>query len=837
MELENLKINFIGEFEDKFSTVKTRGKSGLINRKGQEVADVKFEYFQFQDEFVKAFVGTKMHYFQADSLDQLELIEIFPEVYTLRIGYGDAMDQMPNISNFGQATLQRRRVNNGRGKKKKPDYSLIENSDVEWFVDWGLWGLRRKSTNEILIKPQYENIKNLPFTDMTIVYNYDEKIAENDILKMLSIRPSAGSFGIAFYSHQQEKFVTGFEFLGVRIEDFFYDLPYSCVLDKEGKFKLIDQKGKLHQQNKTFSYIGDFYEGKARICLGGFPKKIKSGDEKGYKITTTSNFQYDYQIRFNRFNTKPTSDLFLIGGTWGFIDLQGNIVISPTYEYVRDFDNKTAICKNEEHWGAVDKYNQPVLDFIYRSIEWEDNYMKVGVKNKRPVFYNSLGNSVVDWGYDRFKEFSEGFCAVQQNGKWGLVNEKGKEVLPCEYNVINSFSEGWAAVEDEFGWYFIDSKMEVKLDLRDSKYLSVGNFSEGLCWYKVKTNDKFYYGFMNKSGEHEISAIYTKAFDFQQGRARVVKNRKTGLIDKTGTFVMFPKKYDLVFPFEKNGIAQVRVNNMGEFGLINREGETLTPCIYTKIFPFINGFAKVVTPKGIGFVDTLGNEIIPPQYRAVGELSEGLVAVQHGFSYLWQYINMENKIAFKGKFSRAEPFKNGKAIVTLRSSDASKNLVIDKNGEEVELKKNGMVLHFSEKKYGFRRFIRDGNGNVQSTYCYYTDTLGQHLFDDKRFMNVEPFKNNIGLVKHSNQKWGTVTHHGFDIIPNKFHKIFPLQNNMFSAIAAELFGLYDPEGNEVLKPVYDFIDLGNRRVLFRVEQGSKIGYFANDGVWIWQLQD
>ena len=379
--------------------------------------------------------------------------------------------------------------------------------------------------------------------------------------------------------------------------------------------------------------------------------------------------------------------------------------------------------------------------------------------------------------------------------------------------------------------------MEIKLDLRDTEYLAVGNLSEGLCWYKIKRNKKFYYGFMNKKGEPMINSIYTKAFDFQQGRARVVKNRKTGLIDKTGTFVMFPKKYDLVFPFEENGIAQVRVNNMGDFGLINRKGKTLTSCIYKKIFPFKKGFAKIVTPKGIGFVDTLGNEIIPPQYRAVGELSEGLVAVQHGFSYLWQYINMENEIAFKGKFSRAEPFKNGRAIVALRRSDKSANLVIDKNGNEVELKRNGMVLHFAENKYGFRRFIRDNDGNVQSSYCYYTDSLGLHLFNRKQFNKVEPFKNNIGLVQHDNQKWGTLTNYGYEIIPNKFHQIFPLQDNMFSAIAAELFGLCDKDGNMVLEPVFDYIKLEDRQNIFKVEQGSKIGYFANDGVWLWQLQD
>ena len=827
----------INSFQNQFAEVSVKGKSGLINRKGEEIAKTKFEYFQFQDKFVKAFLGTKMHYFQVDSLDQLKLLEIYPEVYTLRIGYDDTVDILPNITNFNQRGNRRRRVNNGRGKKKKPNYSLINDSDVLWYFDWGLWGLKRKSTNEILIKPQYEFIKKLPFTDLTIVYNYDKKIEENEILNMLSIRPKTGSFGIAFYSHQQEKFVTDFEFLGIQIEDFYYDLPLARVLDKDGKFTLIDKKGKIYQNKRTFNYIGDFYEGKARICLGGVVRKIKNGKEKGNKINTTTTFQYNYQIRFNRFNTLPTSDLFIVGGTWGFIDTIGNVIIPPTYEYVRDFENKTAICENKEYWGAIDQYNRPVLDFKYRSIQWEDNYMKVGVKNKRPVFYNSLGNSVVDWGYDKFKEFSEGFCAVNKNGKWGLVNENGEEVLPCEYNVINSFSEGWAAVQDKMGWYFIDSTLEIILDLRETEYLSIGNFSAGLCWYKIKRNNKFYYGFMDKTGKSMINSVFTKAFDFQQGRARVVKNRKTGLIDVNGNFIMPAKKYDLVFPFEENGIAQARVNFMGDYGLINREGQILTPCIYKKIFPFNKGYAKIVTSKGIGFVDSLGNEVIPPRYRAVGELSEGLVAVQHGFSFMWQYINMENKIAFKGKFSKAEPFKNGKAIVTLRRSEKSANLVIDKNGQHIELKNNGMVLHFAENKYGLRRFIRDNNGNVQSTYCYYTNSQGKHLFNRKRFNNVEPFQNNIGLSQLANQKWGTLTQRGYQIIPYKFQKIFPLQKNMFSAIATELFGLYDEDGNMILESIYDFIELEQRQNIFRVEQGSKIGYFANNAVWLWQLQD
>ncbi len=824
----------ITSYNNTFAQATKKGKKGLLNRKGELVAPTQFETFQFQDEFVKAFQGQKMNYYEMDSLENLTLIDIYPEVYTLRIGYEDP-SAIPNINPFSNSRMRFGRRNSGRGVKKRPDYSQIDKSNVEWFNDWGLWGLRKRSDGTILIKPQYEHTRKLPFTDLTVVYSYDDKIEENEFLKLLTIRPKKGGFGIAFYSHQQEKFVTGFEFMGVRVEDFEYDLPHAACLDKNGKFVLINKKGIVANNKKQFDYIGEFYFGKARICINSFPSKLKKPDEKGIQISSNSDFQQEFNIRFNRFLTAPTADLWWIGGTWGFIDSLGRVIISPQYESVRDFNNGTAICK-KENWGAINDLNQPILDFTYKSITQSGEFLQVGVKNRRPIYYNALGNAVVGWGYDKFKTFSEGFCAVQKNGKWGMVNEKGKEVLECKYLTINSFSEGWASIQDEKGWYFVDSSMSVQLDFREEDYFGLGNFSDSLCWFKIKRHEKNLYGFMDKNGEVIINSIYSKAFDFQQGRARVVKNKKTGLINKKGKFVMKPKLYDLVFPFDENGIAQVRENNMGDYGLINSNGKTLTNCIYKKIFPFVDGYAKVVTPKGIGFVDMQGNEIIPAEYRAVGELSEGLVAVQRGFSYLWEYIDMNNNLAFKGKFSKAEPFKNGKAIVMLNRAEAGANIVIDTNGQEIQLEKNGMILHFSEEKYGFKKVITNAGGVITDTYCYYTDTLGNRLFGQKRFKKVEPYQKNIGLVCYDNNKWGTITHHGFSIIPNKFNKIFKLPNNMFSAISAELYGLYDNKGNQVLPPVFDYIKMKNRGT-YQVEQGSQIGYFTTSKTWLWQMQN
>lgn len=831
-----VKYDRIHSFKNNFAEVELHSKKGLINRKGKEVAPIQFQQFQYQDDFVKAFSGQSMNYYEKDSLDNLTLLEVYPEVYTLRVGYTEN-ENLPNINPFGGGgRFSNFRSRPRRPRKKKPDYSLIDKSDVEWYKDWGLWGLRRKSNKEIIIKPKYEHVQKLPFTDMTIVYSYDKKIEENDLLKYMTINPKKGAFGIAFYSHQKEKFLTDFDFMGIRIEDFEYDLPYASCLDKKGSFILISQEGKVIQEKQSYDFIGDFYEGKARVCVGGAIKKFKKADEIGYKISSSSSLQRGFRIRYNRFITAPSTDLWMIGGQWGFIDSTGQLTISPQYEFVNDFEEKTAVCKKEK-WGAIDKDNQPILEFKYRSISRNAGLLQAGVKNKRPIFFDAMGNAIVDWGYEKFKNFSEGFCAVKKNGKWGLVNEKGKEVLGCQFLMVNSFSEGLAGIQDEDGWHFIDTSLNIVLDFRDTDYLGFGNFSNGRCWFKIKRNKKFYYGYLDKSGEQVINSVFTRAFDFQLGRARVVNNRKTGLIDKRGNFIMKPKVYDLVFPFDEFGMAQVRENNMGPFGLINRNGVTLTPCVYNKIFPFINGYAKVVTHKGIGFVDTLGNEIIPPQYRAVGDFSEGLVSVQNGFSYLWEYININNDIAFKGKFSKAEPFKNGRAIVTRRKADESENYVINKKGEEVVIERNGMVLHFSEGKYGFRKFNRDPNGNIISSYCYFADSLGAPIFGEKRFLQIEPFEKNVGLVQfEKGRRWGTISQRGYQIIPNKYHRIFKLPNQMYSAIAAELVGLYDSKGKEILPPIYDSIERVKPNLL-KVEQGSKIGYYTLDGIWLWQLQD
>ena len=83
--------------------------------------------------------------------------------------------------------------------------------------------------------------------------------------------------------------------------------------------------------------------------------------------------------------------------------------------------------------------------------------------------------------------------------------------------------------------------------------------------------------------------------------------------------IVIPAKYDFVSIFEQN-IARVKFNN--KWGLINKQGEEVTPIIYDKISVIDTLCApsifRVSIGKKTGILDIDGNELIPVIYDYIG---------------------------------------------------------------------------------------------------------------------------------------------------------------------------------------------------------------------------
>lgn len=180
---------------------------------------------------------------------------------------------------------------------------------------------------------------------------------------------------------------------------------------------------------------------------------------------------------------------------YGFIDLDGNILIDGL-RYAGCFQNgKAVICDNEGKWALIDTEGKICSDYFEEiKVDYAGRYLfgenviakkdgKYGLynsslkkekkeldvsevdipvekglvaykKNEKWGFIDSTGKVKIEPAYENARSFSNGFAAVCQDGKWGLINEKGQIILDYTYNEIGYMSDkGTCYVSEQEDYY------------------------------------------------------------------------------------------------------------------------------------------------------------------------------------------------------------------------------------------------------------------------------------------------------------------------------------------------------------------------------------------------
>ena len=149
------------------------------------------------------------------------------------------------------------------------------------------------------------------------------------------------------------------------------------------------------------------------------------------------------------------------------------------------------------------------------------------------------------------------------------------------------------------------------------------------------------------------------------------------------------KNYQCVDGFF-NGFATVRENN--KLGFINTLGEEVVPCKYQFCKKFEEGLAAVKNEKDLwGFVNQQGEEVIRCQYPEVYDFSEGLASVMD-YSGFWGFIDQTGKEVIPCYYSFAGNFHDGIAIV----GRDERYGVIDKHGETIVQREYESIQVISE---------------------------------------------------------------------------------------------------------------------------------------------
>ena len=356
----------------------------------------------------------------------------------------------------------------------------------------------------------------------------------------------------------------------------------------------------------------------------------------------------------------------------------------------------------------------------------------VSACNMRPIsrsltrygYMDTTGRVLIEAQFKDARHFSDGFAAVEVDGKWGYIDRNGQLVIQPQFHRAKAFRNGRALVEvSPDSWRYIDRTGKVAIDIHFKWSIYARDFSEELAAIYVEDSERFEclsgvnqnvrdeyndsnsyvsrqfcgrWGFIDAAGNFAVESHFIEAFSFSEGLAAVrVRNPNSedqkswlyGYIGRTGTVVIAPQ-FEAAFDFS-GGIARVVVD--GRKGFIDKTGRRVTEATFDDAKDFHEGLAPVKIRDRWGYIDKTGKIAIPADLTMAGRFSEGLAAARRA-GKLGGYIDRTGAMVITEQFGVAWPFSDGLARVKIGDGsglfdnwgyiDKSGKVVISRNIKE-----------------------------------------------------------------------------------------------------------------------------------------------------------
>ena len=295
-------------------------------------------------------------------------------------------------------------------------------------------------------------------------------------------------------------------------------------------------------------------------------------------------------------------------GKWGFINKNGEWIISSKYEEAYYFSEGLAAVKYYGNWGYIDRAGEWVI---------------------KPEFRNA-------------KPFKEGLACVMKYNSWGYINKKGSWHFEPKLKVVSSFSDGKAIIKNDDGFVFINREGDRILKQSFERALP---FAEGLAF--VIYNG--YKGYIERTGNWLIKHDYEEAYSFSEGLALIKDGKKYGFINQKGDIIIKAEFEDA--NYFKGGLAAVKKND--NWGYINQKGEFVIERRFDAAFPFSNNFAVVKSGGKFGLINKNGDWALAPTYSGLGRYTKALSLEEQVEDYV---KTMYSDWQLKGEFEKTTAY-------------------------------------------------------------------------------------------------------------------------------------------------------------------------------------
>ncbi|MFI5222517.1 MAG: WG repeat-containing protein [Bacteroidia bacterium] len=223
------------------------------------------------------------------------------------------------------------------------------------------------------------------------------------------------------------------------------------------RFGFIDKTGKL-----AISFIyedaDDFENGVTRVKL-----KNKFGliNTKGETIL---NAEFGNIGKF--YEEKAW---FEKNGKYGYLGLNGKIIIEPKFDYAFDFSDGLAGVWDAatKKFGYINEKGEVKIKIEFDRVHPFSEGKAAVLTNGKWGFINKEGKMIIMNNFDNAGMFEEGMCAVLVKRKWGFINDSGRLAVPADFDAVGSFTNGVADVVYHGVKLYVDKNGNVLPKLKD----------------------------------------------------------------------------------------------------------------------------------------------------------------------------------------------------------------------------------------------------------------------------------------------------------------------------------------------------------------------------------
>lgn len=413
--------------------VKQNDKYGVINIKGNKLVEIKYDEVK-ADEYYTEEKGYR--YAGYIVLNKTE------EGY--RYGYLNAKGKeilKPQYNEILRVTERQEDENTYLICAKNGQYGINKNGET--IIENEYQSIQYDSTNQVFIieKSKKYGIANLEGKlivpvqynqiDITGIYFYAQNEQGTTVYNNNGTQANIDA-NVAILNTSNEKYK-------IRINN------------QEGtKYGVINKEGKqlIKEDYNYIEYLYDNY-----FIASDENRKLGILDDKG-----------TIKVEMNHDSLQKIQDTDLIQA----MIAQNSVtqIYSTKMEKICEMENATIEVKEQ----YIKVYNEAEIKYFskegkeLRNTEvYATNKLFVAEKDGKYGFIDKDGKTVVDYKYDRAYEFNEyGFATINQEGKWGAINEQGQEVVAPTYEIKNqkqpSFIGKYYCVTYGFGeFYYTDA--------------------------------------------------------------------------------------------------------------------------------------------------------------------------------------------------------------------------------------------------------------------------------------------------------------------------------------------------------------------------------------------